>query len=164
MFSVLYSSFRHCFICRPSDSTVSEDAVSETRARIFHRLWSPGIDSKELIPPAYVAWRAVTITLFLLGSQPHRLFKNSSSGQLRLLHCLPDALTVRLDLIHSYAHCIAYDHLKDHTINRTHILKIIHLQHTLVKNNKQKSNCMSSSRKFSCFSFPNGMFPFVFFK
>jgi hypothetical protein len=27
-----------------------------------------GIDSKERIPPAYVAWRAGTITLFLLGS------------------------------------------------------------------------------------------------
>jgi hypothetical protein len=37
-------------------------------ARIFERLWSPGIDTKELIPPAYVAWRAGTITLFLLGS------------------------------------------------------------------------------------------------
>ncbi len=37
-------------------------------ARIFKRLWSPGIDSKEWIPPAYVAWRAGTITLFLLGS------------------------------------------------------------------------------------------------
>jgi hypothetical protein len=31
LFSVLYSLFRHCFICRPSDSTVSEDAGSETR-------------------------------------------------------------------------------------------------------------------------------------
>ncbi len=49
------------------------------RARIFKRLWSPGIDSKERIPPAYVAWRAGTITLFLLGPNPHRLFKNSSS-------------------------------------------------------------------------------------
>ncbi len=38
------------------------------RARIFKRLWSPGIDSKEPVPPAYVAWGAVTITLFLLGS------------------------------------------------------------------------------------------------
>ncbi len=28
---------------------------------------SPGIDSKELIPPAFVAWRAGTITLFLLS-------------------------------------------------------------------------------------------------
>jgi hypothetical protein len=34
---------------------------------IFKRLWSPGIDSKEWIPPAYVAWRASTITLFLLA-------------------------------------------------------------------------------------------------
>jgi hypothetical protein len=38
------------------------------RARIFKRLWSPGIDSKASIPPAYVAWRAGTITLFLLGA------------------------------------------------------------------------------------------------
>jgi hypothetical protein len=37
-------------------------------ARIFKCLWGPGIDSKELIPSAYVAWRAGTITLFLLGS------------------------------------------------------------------------------------------------
>ncbi len=36
------------------------------RARIFKRLWSPGIDFKEFIPSAYVAWRAGTITLFLL--------------------------------------------------------------------------------------------------
>ncbi len=40
----------------------------EDGARIFIRLWSPGIDSKVLIPQAYVAWRAGTITLFLLGS------------------------------------------------------------------------------------------------
>jgi hypothetical protein len=39
-----------------------------SRTRIFKRLWGLGIDSKELIPPAYVAWRAGTITLFLLGS------------------------------------------------------------------------------------------------
>jgi hypothetical protein len=32
------------------------------RARIFKRLWSPGIDTKASIPPAYVAWRAGTIT------------------------------------------------------------------------------------------------------
>jgi hypothetical protein len=37
-------------------------------ASISKRLWSPGIDSKELITPAYVAWRAGMITLFLLGS------------------------------------------------------------------------------------------------
>jgi hypothetical protein len=43
-------------------------ADKEYRARIFKRLWGPGIDSKELIPPVYVARRAGTITLFLLGS------------------------------------------------------------------------------------------------
>jgi hypothetical protein len=37
-------------------------------ARIFKRLWSRGIVSKEWIPPAYVAWRTGTITLFLLGA------------------------------------------------------------------------------------------------
>jgi hypothetical protein len=42
----------------------------ENRARIFKCLWGPGIDSKEWIPPAYVAWRAGTITLFLLGFYP----------------------------------------------------------------------------------------------
>ncbi len=48
-------------------------------ARTFKCLWGPGIDSKERIPPAYVAWRAGTKTLFLLGSySPHRLCKNSS--------------------------------------------------------------------------------------
>ncbi len=37
---------------------------SLSRARIFKRLWSPGINSKAPIPPAYVAWRAGTITPF----------------------------------------------------------------------------------------------------
>ncbi len=41
-----------------------------TRARIFKLLRRLGIDSKELIPQAYVAWRAGTITIFLLGSEP----------------------------------------------------------------------------------------------
>jgi hypothetical protein len=40
----------------------------EFRARIFKLLWSPGNDSKEPIQPAYVAWGASTITLFLIGS------------------------------------------------------------------------------------------------
>jgi hypothetical protein len=30
------------------------------RACICKRFWSPGIDSEEMIPPAYVAWRAST--------------------------------------------------------------------------------------------------------
>ncbi len=46
----------------------SDGGRKETRAGIFKRVWGPGIDSKEWIPPAYVAWRAGTITLFLPGS------------------------------------------------------------------------------------------------
>ncbi len=30
------------------------------RARLCKRLWSPGIDTEETIPPAYVAWQAGT--------------------------------------------------------------------------------------------------------
>ncbi len=39
-----------------------------SRAGIISLLWSPGIDSRESIPPAYVAWRAGTTTLFQPGS------------------------------------------------------------------------------------------------
>ncbi len=46
----------------------------ESSARTFKCLWGPGIDSKERIPSASVAWRAGTITLFLLGSQPPQTF------------------------------------------------------------------------------------------
>ncbi len=42
------------------------------RGGVFKLLWSPEIDSKELIPPAYVAWQAGMRTLFLLGSWPPR--------------------------------------------------------------------------------------------
>ncbi len=52
---------------RPRASTV-QSLPGAPRARFLKSLWSPGIDSKKWIPPAYVAWRAGTITLFLLGS------------------------------------------------------------------------------------------------
>ncbi len=39
-------------------------------ARTFKCLWGPGIDSEECIPPAYVAWRDGTKTLFLPGALP----------------------------------------------------------------------------------------------
>jgi hypothetical protein len=42
------------------------------RARICKRLWSPGIDSEESIPPVYVAWRAGT-TILVLSYGPARL-------------------------------------------------------------------------------------------
>jgi hypothetical protein len=41
------------------------------RDGIFKLFRIPGIDSKESIPPAFVAWRAgMTTLLFLLGSYP----------------------------------------------------------------------------------------------
>ncbi len=46
---------------RPAEQTDRwEHAVYDLlyRARICKRLRSPGIDSKELFPPAYLAWRA----------------------------------------------------------------------------------------------------------
>jgi hypothetical protein len=43
---------------------------TSVQSKNFKLLWSPGIDSKESIPPAYVAWPAGTTTLFLLGSYP----------------------------------------------------------------------------------------------
>ncbi len=49
------------------------------RARIFQLLRSSGIDSKESIPPAYVAWRAGVTTLSYSVPSPHRLFKNYST-------------------------------------------------------------------------------------
>jgi hypothetical protein len=45
----------------------------QIRDGIFKLLRSPRIDSKESIPAAYIARRACTTTLFLLGSQTHRL-------------------------------------------------------------------------------------------
>ncbi len=42
--------------------------MTQLRDGIFKLLRIPGIDSKESIWPAYVAWRAGTTTLFLLDS------------------------------------------------------------------------------------------------
>ncbi len=44
--------------------------ATSTEAVFLKLLLSPEIDSKESIPPAYVAWRAGTRTLFLLGFWP----------------------------------------------------------------------------------------------
>jgi hypothetical protein len=53
------------------------------KTRVLKLLWSPVIDSKDSIPPAYVACRAGTITPFLRCSYcPRRLFKNSGTGLL----------------------------------------------------------------------------------
>jgi hypothetical protein len=47
---------------------VRERYEGVTRGGIFTLIRSPGIDSKESIPPAFVARRAGTTTLFQLGS------------------------------------------------------------------------------------------------
>jgi hypothetical protein len=51
--------------CPESSASCSPKRI---RARIFKLLRSPRIDSKESIPPAHVAWRAGTTTVFLIGS------------------------------------------------------------------------------------------------
>jgi hypothetical protein len=61
--SVAYCSLTH-LVARPPYFLPEPD----NRDGIFKLLRSPGIDSKELIPPAYVAWRAGTTALFPLGS------------------------------------------------------------------------------------------------
>jgi hypothetical protein len=43
------------------------------RGGIFKLLRSPGNDSNESIPPAYVAWRSGTTTLFLFSSWPPQI-------------------------------------------------------------------------------------------
>jgi hypothetical protein len=45
-----------------------EVSIGDFRARIFKLVRNPRVDSKESILPGCVAWRAGTITLFLLGS------------------------------------------------------------------------------------------------
>jgi len=60
------------------NTKVGMEGEKESRARIFKLLRSPGIDSKESACLCSLAGRYGT--LFLLGSYPHRLFKNSSTG------------------------------------------------------------------------------------
>jgi hypothetical protein len=51
------------------------------RARIFKRLWSPGIDSEESISPVYVAWRAgMTNRGVVLARQAGNRFLGSLKG------------------------------------------------------------------------------------
>jgi hypothetical protein len=72
----------------------------------FKLLRSPGIYSKESIPPGFVARRAGTTTLFLLGSySPHSLLYNSStvaaSGLVRLILRAQLAIRAEAKFIHS---------------------------------------------------------------
>jgi hypothetical protein len=62
------------------------DDTGDTRVRIFKRLRSPGIDSKKGIPPAYVAWRAGTITLHI----PTRLLAPMYCLKIPAQHFVPN--------------------------------------------------------------------------
>jgi hypothetical protein len=70
----LLAKFKACFLCIERSLSLKENTVelrkksfssvvdpfstSTVRARIYNRLWSPGIDSEKSIPSAYVARRA----------------------------------------------------------------------------------------------------------
>jgi hypothetical protein len=58
------------------------------RARICKRLWRPGIDAEESIPPAYVAWRAGTTNRVVVPArQAGNRFLGSLKGlQIRALY------------------------------------------------------------------------------
>ncbi len=55
----------------PSHKDVKEEGV--IRDGILKLLRSPGINSKVSIPPAYVAWRAATTTLFLAPEDCYKI-------------------------------------------------------------------------------------------
>jgi hypothetical protein len=57
------------------------------RARICKILRSPGIDSKESIPPAYVAWRAGPTTLFVDSLGSLKFYKGAGKiGALKFIY------------------------------------------------------------------------------
>ncbi len=64
-------------------------AIKRIWARICKRLSSPGIDSKESIPPAYVAWLAGTSNkVFVPARQAGNRFLGSLKAfQIRALDC-----------------------------------------------------------------------------
>jgi hypothetical protein len=65
----LWQDYQQREVQGPPANQAQGSPTKEKRDGILNVLRNPGIDSKERIPPAYVAWRrAGTITLFLLGS------------------------------------------------------------------------------------------------
>ncbi len=64
----LHMHYSNTFLINKIDSKESIPPTYVAWGGIFKLSWIPGNDSKKSIPPAYVACRAGTITLFLLGS------------------------------------------------------------------------------------------------
>jgi hypothetical protein len=60
----------------------SHSREKPTWVRIFKRLRSLGIDSKESIPPAYIAWRADTTTFFVV-------LDRQKAGEINSLESIP---------------------------------------------------------------------------
>jgi hypothetical protein len=62
---IAYLRFLHLLFQQPKFNRqdlfeVCQELITMPRTRICKRVRSPGIDSKESIPPAYVTWRAGT--------------------------------------------------------------------------------------------------------
>ncbi len=90
----------HCFICRPSDSTVSEDTEIESSARIYRTSFRPK--------------RSFSMTKNeRFGLVFAETSINLGPGLLRLWHWQSDALSTRLDLIHArlYLAHLSFTHL-----------------------------------------------------
>jgi hypothetical protein len=67
-FTCILGYFKSCQFQRDAGKiTKSYEDCSARGDAVFKLLSSPRIDSKDLMPPAYVAWRTVPTTLFLLG-------------------------------------------------------------------------------------------------
>ncbi len=64
-----YALIKNMFGHFPQILKFGRDVVQRhiCRAQICKRLRSPGIDSEESIPPAYVAWRAGTSNMVIVG-------------------------------------------------------------------------------------------------
>ncbi len=69
-FAYIFKERRNLFQGVDSASLRSLAGWYDKKSPNFKLSRSPRIDSKESIPPAYVARRAGTATLFLLGSKP----------------------------------------------------------------------------------------------
>ncbi len=63
----IYGGYEPSCRTRTAEPEFFKRLIKEPRARILKLLRSLRIDSKEPIPLGFVAWRAGTSTLFLLG-------------------------------------------------------------------------------------------------
>jgi hypothetical protein len=117
IFSCMYF-IQHCFICRPSDSTVSEDA---------------GIEPRTVATSALAVRRSShSATLHLIHTRlthPHSATSHPYSSRLYLIHTRLHLIHTRLHLIHTRLHLI---HTRLHFIHtRRHLIHTrLHLIHT----------------------------------